>query len=58
MNYKCVLFNLEKKYFCTLSLPSNSLKYLKGFKSTAQSIYKKLHVLKQNERMGFSSISA
>lgn len=50
--------NLEKKYFCTLSFTSVYLKYFKGFKSTAQSIYKKLHVLKQNERMSFSSISA
>lgn len=57
MNYKCVLF-LKKKYFCTLLLTLVYLKHLKGFMSIAQSIYKKLYVLKQNERTGLSSISA
>lgn len=40
------------------SLTLYSLKYLKGFKSIAQSIYKKLYVHKQKERAGFSAILA
>lgn len=32
-----------------MNLKTVYLKYLKGFKSSAQSIYKKLYVFKQNE---------
>lgn len=45
-------------YFAACPSIWNSLKYLKSFKSIAQPIYKKLNVLKQNERTGFSSILA